>query len=69
MIIEWPWVVRPFECTPPCAGAITQARFSTARARSRISQCAAPVVAVKAEGTVIRSIGASPRYSSGNRTS
>ena len=68
-IIEWPWVRRPFACSPPCAGAITHAWFSTARARSRISQWAAPVVAVKAEGTVMRSIGASRRYSSGKRTS
>src|SRR3989442_3639656 len=57
----WPWVSRPFGCLPPWAGASTQARFSMARARSSVSQCARPVVAVNAEGTRMMSIGASPR--------
>lgn len=38
-----PQVRRPFSCVPPCAAAITPARFSIARARSSTSQCACPV--------------------------
>jgi len=56
-----PCVRLPFGCLPPWAGASTQARFSMARARSSVSQCARPVVAVKAEGTRMMSIGASAR--------
>ncbi len=49
-IIESPWVSRPFSWKPDCAGATTWHRFSIARARSSVSQCARPVGAVNADG-------------------
>ena len=71
MAMLWPQVRRPFSCCPPCAAARTKHWFSMARARSSTSQCAWPVVRVKALGTTMMSAPAWAwwRYSSGKRRS